>query len=57
MWILESEGEALKGTLLSKAKFTIAGKKYWLRPGQEYTMGRLPRTFLTSAIVNCRVAH
>jgi hypothetical protein len=33
-------------------KKLITGKKYWLRPGQEYTIGRNPRTLRFTSVLN-----
>jgi hypothetical protein len=44
MWILAAEGDTLKGFVsASGISGLITGKKYWLRPGQEYALGRNPR--------------
>lgn len=43
MWILDSEADVLKGAFKSLPMLTSLGNRYWLRPGEEYTLGRNPR--------------
>jgi nijmegen breakage syndrome protein 1 len=45
MWILENEGDALKGTqsfhMRARSRLlTHSGKKLWLRPGKKFLFGR-----------------
>jgi hypothetical protein len=46
MWVLESEGDVLRGKILHELSVTsdhadeIEGKKLWLRPGKKFLFGR-----------------
>ena len=57
MWILDSEADVLRGALNVVLMLTLLGNRYWLRPGQEYTLGRNPRRlqFMIFLIVESRI--
>jgi hypothetical protein len=40
MWMLDVEGDAFKGMVLFHVYANPSGNRYWLRPGQEYSLGR-----------------